>query len=130
MAHRDVDAIERGREALSRGQWAEARSHFAAALEEEESPEAYEGLGVAARYQLDAEAALEAHERGYTLMLSSTGRAHEEGERGSLTDPLEQAEFRALLCATREHKVVPARDSCLQSRQADTHVCRQFVEAL
>jgi hypothetical protein len=67
MAHRDLAATERGREALSRGQWAEARRHFSAALEEEESPEAYEGLGVAARYELDAEAALEAHERGYKL---------------------------------------------------------------
>jgi ATP/maltotriose-dependent transcriptional regulator MalT len=47
--------------------WAEARRHFSEALEEEESPEAYEGLGAAARYALDADAALEAHERGYKL---------------------------------------------------------------
>lgn len=32
-----------------------------------ESPEAYEGLGVAARYALDSDAAFEAHERGYHL---------------------------------------------------------------
>lgn len=33
----------------------------------EESPAAYEGLGVAARYLLDVEAAVAAHERGYRL---------------------------------------------------------------
>jgi DNA-binding CsgD family transcriptional regulator len=67
MEDRDVQGIEQGRQALSRGRWVEARRHFSGALQEEESPEAYEGLGVAARYALDAQAALEAHERGYKL---------------------------------------------------------------
>lgn len=63
-------AIEEGRAALARGAWAEARVRFAEALAQEENPEAYEGLGVAARYELDAEAAIGAHERGYGLARS------------------------------------------------------------
>lgn len=35
------------------------------------TPDAYEGLGIAARYELDREAALEAHERGYRLAQSA-----------------------------------------------------------
>jgi hypothetical protein len=61
------EAIAAGRSALVRGAWAEARALFAQALAEVESPDAYEGLGIAARYELDAEAAIEAHERGYRL---------------------------------------------------------------
>jgi hypothetical protein len=57
--------IEAGCDALARGAWADARACFAAALAVNESPEAYEGLGTAARYQLDSDAAIDAHERGY-----------------------------------------------------------------
>ena len=56
--------------ALARGAWAEARVWFAEALAHEETPEALEGAGLAARYELDAEAAIEAHERGYRLARS------------------------------------------------------------
>jgi hypothetical protein len=63
-------AIEDGRLALARGAWAEARVCFAEALAREETPEAFEGAGLAARYELDATAAIEAHERGYRLARS------------------------------------------------------------
>jgi DNA-binding CsgD family transcriptional regulator len=63
-------AIEGGRLALARGAWAEARVRFADALAHEESVEAWEGAGIAARYELDARAAIEAHERGYRLARS------------------------------------------------------------
>ena len=63
-------AIEDGRAALARGGWAEARVRFADALAQEETPEAFEGAGLAARYELDAKAAIEAHERGYRLARS------------------------------------------------------------
>jgi DNA-binding CsgD family transcriptional regulator len=63
-------AIEDGQAALARGAWAEARVRFADALAQEETPEAFEGAGLAARYELDAEAAIEAHERGYRLARS------------------------------------------------------------
>jgi hypothetical protein len=56
--------------ALARGAWTEARVRFADALAREETPEAFEGAGLAARYELDAEAAIEAHERGYRLARS------------------------------------------------------------
>jgi ATP/maltotriose-dependent transcriptional regulator MalT len=56
--------------ALGRGAWAEARIRFSDALAQEETPEAFEGLGLAARYELDAAAAIEAHERGYRLARS------------------------------------------------------------
>jgi LuxR family maltose regulon positive regulatory protein len=64
----EVDgALTEGRRALARGAWAEARALFAQMLAEAETPDAYEGLGIAARYELDAEAAIDAHERGYRL---------------------------------------------------------------
>jgi len=62
-----ADPIEAGRAALARGAWAQARACFEQALGAEESPEAYEGLGIAARYELDGMAAQEAHEQGYRL---------------------------------------------------------------
>jgi uncharacterized protein HemY len=58
------DFLERGRRALTRAAWAEARDAFSAALEYAEAPEAYEGLGIAARYELDGEAAIAVHEAG------------------------------------------------------------------
>ena len=63
-------SIEDGRLALARGAWAEARARFADALAQEETPEAFEGAGLAARYELDAQAAIEAHERGFRLARS------------------------------------------------------------
>jgi DNA-binding NarL/FixJ family response regulator len=56
-----------GRAALAGGAWGEARAHFSAALAAAESADAYEGLGIAARYELDAAVAIDAHERGYRL---------------------------------------------------------------
>lgn len=62
-------SIAAGREALTRAAWAEARSCFeqALALQEAETIEALEGLGVAARWQMDGATALAAHERAYAL---------------------------------------------------------------
>jgi ATP/maltotriose-dependent transcriptional regulator MalT len=62
-----TDALAAGRAALWRGAWREARARFEEALAVEESPAAYEGLGVAARYLLDGDGAVVAHERGYRL---------------------------------------------------------------
>jgi DNA-binding CsgD family transcriptional regulator len=62
-----IGAIAAGRAALARGAWSDARASFAAALREAETPDGYEGLGIAARYELDADAAIQAHERGYRL---------------------------------------------------------------
>jgi LuxR family transcriptional regulator, maltose regulon positive regulatory protein len=61
------DAVAQGRSALARGQWARARALFAEALGRAPTADPYEGLGIAARYELDADAATEAHERGYRL---------------------------------------------------------------
>ena len=69
------DAVAQGREALLRGAWADARSRFEEALAVEESPAAYEGLGVAARYLWEAGAAVSAHERGYRLARAQRDRA-------------------------------------------------------
>jgi DNA-binding NarL/FixJ family response regulator len=62
-----IAEIAAGRAALARGEWAEASARFGAALARAETPEALAGLGVAARYQLDATTAIDAHERGYRL---------------------------------------------------------------
>ena len=78
-------AIEAGRSALARGAWAEARVHFADALAQEETPEAFEGAGLAARYELDARAAIEAHvylkigASGRTARAVATAWAHARG---------------------------------------------------
>lgn len=71
--------IEDGREALARGAWAEARACFSAVLALNETPQAYEGLGTAARYQLDSDAAIAAHERGYRL-----ARSHDDAAAAAL----------------------------------------------
>ena len=60
-------SLAAGRAALLRAAWAEARTHFEAALDQRESIDALEGLGVAARWQMDGAAALPAHERAYLL---------------------------------------------------------------
>lgn len=64
-------AIAEGHEALARAAWAEARARFAAALRIAEAPEALEGLGMAARYQLDADSAIDAHKRGFRVARST-----------------------------------------------------------
>jgi len=62
-----VTHIDDGRDALRCGAWAEARAAFERALALAATPDAYEGLGIAARYALDAAGATGAHERGYRL---------------------------------------------------------------
>ena len=69
------DTLGEARAALARGAWAEARVLFLEALEEAETPEVYEGVGIAARYELDAEGAFAAHERGYQLARSQRDAA-------------------------------------------------------
>lgn len=71
MADADSALIEAGRAALATGSWARARDAFAALAAAAPSPEAFEGLGVAARYLLDGDAALAAHEEGYRLALAA-----------------------------------------------------------
>jgi hypothetical protein len=56
-----------GDECLSRGAWTEAREAFDASLRARESPEALEGLGLAAWWLDDAELVFEARERAYRL---------------------------------------------------------------
>ncbi|HEX2068849.1 MAG TPA: hypothetical protein VHH54_01425, partial [Actinomycetota bacterium] len=59
------EALMLGNAALMRGSWHEAREHFETALSFEERPEALEGLGVAASWLDDPEAAIDARERAY-----------------------------------------------------------------
>jgi LuxR family transcriptional regulator, maltose regulon positive regulatory protein len=61
------EAVERGRDSLSRGAWDEARSSFGDALERSESAEAWEGLSWAAFWLEDGVAAIEAREHAYRL---------------------------------------------------------------
>lgn len=59
--------LRAGQAALGRAAWTEARSCFAEALRAEETPEALEGLGMAAWGLNDAAATFEARERAYRL---------------------------------------------------------------
>jgi hypothetical protein len=54
-----------GHEALRRGAWTEARDAFSAALRAEETPEAHEGLGLAAWWLDLAEEVFDSRERAY-----------------------------------------------------------------
>ena len=54
-----------GDELLSRGAWTDARAAFEAALRERESPEALEGLALAAWWLDDADAVFDSRERAY-----------------------------------------------------------------
>jgi LuxR family maltose regulon positive regulatory protein len=62
-------ALADGRDALRRGEWQAARETFERALEQEETPEALEGLGLAAWWLDDAATTFEARERAYGLYL-------------------------------------------------------------
>jgi len=62
-----AEAVDRGRQALVAGRYEEARACFERALESEESAEALDGLGHAARWLADPDAARVARERAYRL---------------------------------------------------------------
>ena len=61
------DLLLDGGEALRRGAWIEAREHFEAALRERETPQALEGLGMAAQWLVDRETVFITRERAYRL---------------------------------------------------------------
>jgi hypothetical protein len=61
------DLLLEGGEALRRGAWALAREHFEAALRERETPQALEGLGMAAQWLVDRTTVFVARERAYRL---------------------------------------------------------------
>ena len=67
MSALQASSLATGRAALRRAAWAEARAQFEVALDVAETVEALEGLGVAARWQMDGATALSAHERAYRL---------------------------------------------------------------
>jgi LuxR family maltose regulon positive regulatory protein len=62
-----VADLQTGRDALARGAWAEARDAFERSIAEQESPEALEGLGVAAWWLDLADVVFDVRERAYRL---------------------------------------------------------------
>jgi len=64
---RSAASIEAGYEALTQGAWERARACFEAALEEEVTPEALEGLSWSAWWLDDAGAVFDARKRAYRL---------------------------------------------------------------
>lgn len=64
---RSSASIEAGRQHLAQATWEEARTCFEAALKEEETPEALEGLSWSTWWLDDAEAVFDARERAYRL---------------------------------------------------------------
>jgi hypothetical protein len=71
---RSAASIEAGHEALGRGAWEKARACFETALEEEETPEALEGLGGAAGWLEDVRTTMDARRRAYRLYRNSGDR--------------------------------------------------------
>ena len=68
------DLVLDGGEALRRGAWVEAREYFQGALRERETPQALEGLGMAAQWLADRETVFVARERSYRLYRESQSR--------------------------------------------------------
>jgi DNA-binding NarL/FixJ family response regulator len=68
--------LQRGEGALARGAWEDARRAFEAALRQERTAEALEGLGAACWWLNDAPCVFEAREEAYRLY-------HERGDRAS-----------------------------------------------
>lgn len=64
-----------GDQAIARGAWAEARAAYEAALRDRETPEALEGLGIAAWWLDLADLVFEAREAAYRLYLAREDRA-------------------------------------------------------
>jgi len=64
-----TDSRAHGEEALHRGAWQEASEAFESSLRDGESPEALEGLGLAAWWLDHADAVFDARERAYRLFL-------------------------------------------------------------
>jgi ATP/maltotriose-dependent transcriptional regulator MalT len=134
------NAIEEGEAALLRGAWEKAREAFARALAAQETPRAYEGLGVALRYLFDVRAAFEAHEQGYRLSRSldddeaaarlavqlaidayGLGRIAEASgwsERAlMLTEGAERSHARALAYALQAHVAMLVHNNPVQTRE-------------
>jgi uncharacterized protein HemY len=61
------DLLRAGHAGLARGAWREARTCFEAALRDAETPEALEGLGMAAWGLNDTAVTFDARERAYRL---------------------------------------------------------------
>lgn len=66
-SRRGEGVLDAGWQAVSQGAWSEARDHFEAALAEEETAEALEGLGLAAWFLDDIPVVFDARERAYRL---------------------------------------------------------------
>jgi DNA-binding CsgD family transcriptional regulator len=66
---RRAGALDLGRAALARGEWIDARRAFESALAAEETPEALEGLGMAAWWLDLADVVFDRRERAYRLYL-------------------------------------------------------------
>ncbi len=60
-----ADSLQAGQQALAAGDWATARTHFQAALAEEESAAALDGLGWAGWWLADEQLTFDARERAY-----------------------------------------------------------------
>jgi hypothetical protein len=65
----DLSSLQRATEQLSAGAWADAWASFQEAVGQERSPEALFGLGVAAWWLGDTEAALSSWEDSYTVSM-------------------------------------------------------------
>ena len=76
MSETRVRHIDAGHSALARGDWEGARRSFDEALSTEETPEALEGLGLAAWWLDLAEVVFDARERAYRMY-------HEQNNRSS-----------------------------------------------
>jgi LuxR family transcriptional regulator, maltose regulon positive regulatory protein len=75
MLHTRPPECSAGDEALLRGAWAEARAAFETALQAQELPEAFEGLGTAAWWLDLADLVFDSRERAYRLYLARGDRA-------------------------------------------------------
>jgi ATP/maltotriose-dependent transcriptional regulator MalT len=110
-------ALDEGRAALGRGDWTGARTAFETALEQEESAEALEGLGLAAWWLDDAVTTFDARERAYRLY--STGGDRRAAARLATAIAWDYEAFRGELAVAngwlrRAHRQLEGTDHCAE----------------
>ena len=106
--------LRAGRAALARGAWAEARASFEAALGEEETAEALEGLSWAAWWLDDVDACFDARERAYRAYRAAGDLRGAARMALWLSD--DYAEFRREEAVVR--RLVPARRAAARGAPA------------
>jgi LuxR family maltose regulon positive regulatory protein len=123
--------VEGGREALANRAWDEAKSYFDRAVDEQETPEAHEGLSWAAWYTDDAEALFRSRERAYQLYRRRGDRRG--AARMAIWSAIDYLEFRGEFAVAngwfrRAHRLLDGLEPCVEHGWLALHEAAIAVE--